>query len=169
MNKFFSITKKIITVILLVIIIPVVLFNLIIITKSVIFKDKSPSVFGYKYFTVLTGSMEPTINVGDLVIVKESSYAINDIISYKDGNSVVTHRIIDYSTQDNGEIFYTTKGDNNNAEDEFPVSKENVDGKVIKVIPKLGNIILFLRKNVFYLLILLVVVWVLDSKKEKNK
>ena len=117
MNKFFSITKKIITVILLVIIIPVVLFNLIIITKSVIFKDKSPSVFGYKYFTVLTGSMEPTINVGDLVIVKESSYAINDIISYKDGNSVVTHRIIDYSTQDNGEIFYTTKGDNNNAED----------------------------------------------------
>ena len=48
-------------------------------------KGVQPSFFGYKFFTVLTGSMSPTININDLVIVKEvkpEEIEVNDIITF---------------------------------------------------------------------------------------
>ena len=169
-NKVFSVVKKVICAILLLIIVPIIVFNLIIITKRVVFKDNSPSIFGYSYFSVLTGSMEPAINVGDIIIVKNGEYHINDIISYKDGDSVVTHRIVDIFTNEEGKELYTTKGDNNNTEDRVPISKEDVYGRVIRVIPKLGNIILFLRKNIIFLVILFLILIFIDNiSNNKNK
>ena len=78
-----------------------------------------PSLFGYKPFIVLSGSMETEIYVGDLVIVKEvdsSTLKENDIIAFRDSeNLVTTHRIVNVINSDKG-LCFETKGDNNNGQ-----------------------------------------------------
>jgi len=85
---------------------------------------------GYTLFQVITGSMEDTIKIKDIVIVKLTQEELNknDIITYKSGENFITHRIIKI---ENDEI--TTKGDANNSEDE-PINKEDVVGKVVFII-----------------------------------
>ena len=91
--------------------------------------------FGYTSFEVQTGSMVPAININDLVIVKiDDSPRINDIITYKKGNSFITHRVIESYRET-----YVTKGDANNTKDES-IKKSQIVGKVVKVIPNFGAI-----------------------------
>ncbi len=91
------------------------------------------STFGYSMFEIVTGSMEPTLNVYDFILVKyDDDLKVNDIITYKEENSFITHRIIGI----NGDNLIT-KGDANNSEDKV-ISKDKVIGKVVKVFPKLG-------------------------------
>ena len=93
-------------------------------------------VFGYSFFIVKTGSMEPNINMGELIIVKENKeYNLGDVITYYDGNVFITHRVIDKS-----ENVYLTKGDMNNEYDE-KVNYGNIIGKVIFHSEILGKII----------------------------
>lgn len=103
--------------------------------------DPQPSVFGWSWAVVISGSMEPEIRVNDMVVVhEEDSYFVGDIITYESGESVVTHRII----AENAES-YTTKGDHNNTEDMFPVPKDSVIGRVAYVVPGIGLFIQYLR------------------------
>lgn len=91
------------------------------------------SFFGFSIFEVQTGSMEPDISAGDWVVVKkETNYLINDVITFKKGNTFITHRIIE--TYKNT---YVTKGDANNAKDDA-TAKEMVVGRVVKVLPSFG-------------------------------
>ena len=86
-------------------------------------------IFGYSIFSTTTGSMSPTIEKGDIVFVKiGEKVQENDIITYKNGNSFITHRII----QINGETIIA-KGDNNNTEDEG-ITKDVIIGKVVYTI-----------------------------------
>ena len=108
-------------------------------------KDNNASIFGFKQYMVLTGSMEPNYNIGDLIIVKEireNEIKKGDVITYSIGNSneTVSHRIIDISKKD-GNIQYQTKGDNNNAPDTDLVNFNEIQGKVVFKISKLGMII----------------------------
>ncbi len=87
---------------------------------------------GYTIFQVITGSMEDTIKIKDIVIVKlTDDVKENDIITYRAGENFVTHRVI--SIQDKEII---TKGDANNTEDN-PISKNDIIGKVVFII---GNV-----------------------------
>lgn len=96
---------------------------------SVLKKDYV-NIFGYSVFSAETGSMSPTIEKGDIVIVKlkKQSLQEKDIITYKNENSIITHRIekIDENT-------IIAKGDNNNTEDN-PINKDQVIGKVVFII-----------------------------------
>lgn len=100
-----------------------------------------PRLFGYSEYTVVTGSMEPELPVGSLVLVKSveaEELEEGDIISYSKGpgdQAVITHRIIK-NDRENGEII--TKGDANQAEDLEPVKYDFVIGKVEKSFPGLG-------------------------------
>ena len=86
-------------------------------------------MFGYSLFSTETGSMSPTIEKGDVVIVKLGEHIQeNDIITYKNNNSFITHRIIEMD----GESIIA-KGDNNNTQDE-PITKEAIVGKVTFII-----------------------------------
>ena len=89
--------KKILYYILfLVIVLPFLIFNLTLIIKSKLYPDKIADFMGYKPFIVMSGSMETTINIGDLVIVKKvnsSSIHTGDIIAFKNGNIVISHRV----------------------------------------------------------------------------
>ncbi len=100
----------------------------ILITTGIL-KEDYANIFGYTYFQVKTGSMSKTIEKKDLVIIKlTDKYKVNDIITFQDGNSFITHRLI--SINDNNLI---TRGDVNNTEDE-PIKKDQVIGKVVLII-----------------------------------
>ena len=74
-----------------------------------VMKNDMPKIFGYSYAVVISGSMEPEIQVKDIVYVKEQdSYAVGDVITYEKYGAFITHRIIDIV---DGE--YITKGDKN--------------------------------------------------------
>ena len=98
----------------------------------------------------MSGSMEDTLSVGDIVVIKEAkTYSKNDIVSFREGNSVITHRIIDIA--DDG---FITKGDANNAVDSEVVKQENVIGKEILIIPWIGYISIALKSPVGLILVL---------------
>ena len=101
-------------------------------------KKDLATVFGYSALEVVSGSMEPTIHIGDLIFIdtKSKEFHVNDIVTFYDqqGN-FVTHRIV--SIQD-GKV--VTKGDNNNSIDErFSIDK--IVGKCVYIINSGGKII----------------------------
>ena len=102
---------------------------------------KNPTVFGYSAAVVLTGSMSGTIEPNDLIVTRgQAEYRQGDVITYANPYSTVTHRIVQIT--DEG---YRTKGDANNTEDSETVLPEQVIGRVVLTVPKIGGVILFLK------------------------
>jgi len=95
----------------------------------------------YKLLVVQSGSMEPVIKMGSIVVVKPSGeYKVGDIITAKEPanpKESLTHRVTEIKERD-GKTFYVTKGDANDSPDMEERPKENVLGKVIFSIPYLG-------------------------------
>lgn len=126
------------------------------------------NMFGYTFFEVATGSMEPTIDVGDIIVVKITNEVNpNDIIVCNDKHSFITHRLISIQGDK-----LNTKGDANNTEDE-PMDVANLIGKVIKIIPNFSIIkkIIFTPQviiPIFVMLILLGALCLIYDKKNKE-
>lgn len=134
-----------------------------------ILKKEYANLFGYTFFEVSTGSMAPTIQVGDVVVVKiTKEIEENEIIVFRQQNYFVTHRLI----QKNGEQIIT-KGDANNTEDKA-IQIDDVLGKVIKIVPQVGIWKrILLSPEVFGLVVILVifasVLYIYTSKSEEKK
>lgn len=101
----------------------------------------------FNAYVVLSGSMLPSIQIKDIVVTKkvaEEELEIGDIITFispdpRFGGISVTHRIVDkYYDESSGSYSYRTRGDNNNVADSALVPNNNILGKVILKIPKLG-------------------------------
>lgn len=167
-----NIFKRILEIILYIIIIPIIIFNFIMIIESVIQPNNTPNLFGYKSFVIVSRSMEPFIMKGDMIIVKEvkqDELKVNDIISFQDDEAITTHRIKEIVNKD-GIIQYKTKGDNNNVEDKGTVTFEKIEGKYQFKINKFGNVLeIFKSKITLFILIGIVFFNYLYSKKLKNK
>lgn len=119
--------------ILLTIVTVIIIIGMYYIYQLKIEKNDYANLFGYTFFEVATGSMSPTMEIGDVVIVKiTKEVKQNDIIIYKDGENIITHRLIEI--KDNELI---AKGDANNSEDK-PIQEEMVIGEVIQILPKIG-------------------------------
>lgn len=88
-----------------------------------------------KPVVVVSGSMEPAIMTGSLAFIDKKAHQIaeGDVISFRSGDALVTHRVVEIT--DEG---YRTKGDNNKVEDVGIVEEENVEGKVAFNVPGLG-------------------------------
>ena len=145
--------RTIVGTVLCIILIPILLINITLIVKSYINKDKVPDIGGVMPLIVLTDSMEPTIDGGDLIfcsVVDPRDVEVGDIISFFDpaGNktSVVTHRVIEILEED-GKISFRTKGDNNDTEDKIPVPAENLVGAYKSRIPLVGHIAMFMQST----------------------
>ena len=83
-------------------------------------------VFGYCFFIVKSGSMEPEILKDELIVTKEmDTYNKNEIITFFYDEIVITHRIIEKNNNE-----FITKGDFNN-EIDFPITSQNILGKVL--------------------------------------
>ena len=99
----------------------------------------------YKSYVVQSGSMEPSVRVGDVIIIHaQQRYEKTDVITFKDAQKhTVTHRILDIKKTT--PPLYLTKGDANQAADTEEIAHLSVIGKVILVIPKIGYLIQFVR------------------------
>lgn len=123
---------------------------------------------------VESGSMAPTLNVGDIIIVKgisSSSLKIGDIIVYQKSksNSVIVHRIVSI-IKSGDTMLIRTKGDNNSIEDPWYVTPQEVKGIVIYKIPYLGYIpLVFQTYPLLYLalFLLLAITLILPFSKKK--
>jgi signal peptidase len=124
----------------------ILLFNTVLIVQSVMDENKVPDVFGYFPLVVLSDSMTPTLQSGDLVIYQKKtadSISEGDIVAFYDpdsSNMIVTHRIVGME-----EYGFKTKGDANNAEDLSTVPNENLVGIYKARIPNLGNAVLYMQ------------------------
>ena len=165
---------RVISGLIYIILIPLIIFNFTLIIKSFINPKETPDFFGLKSFVIVSRSMEPTINKGDAILVKEvpeSEIAVNDIVSFSQDGTNVTHRIVDV-TQEDGKKQYTTKGDNNNTEDKEKITYEQIEGKYQFRIKKFG-VFVSIIKSKFTLILLIVIIVVMychnNKRKEKSK
>jgi signal peptidase len=128
----------------------------------------------WRLLAVLSGSMEPTLHTGSLVVVKPADhYKVGDIITFQQAstdtstNGTITHRIVN-TQKVNGTDVFQTKGDANNAPDALPVSPGNIVGKERVTIPYLGYILEFLH-NPIGLIVLVIIPSTLIIGEELRK
>lgn len=145
---------------ILYIIVIILMYNLVLVAISFISKQDFNGLFGYKAYNIVTSSMEPNINIGDIIITKnvkdQDDLNVEDVISFKQNGEVVTHRIIGIE-EVNGEKRFITKGDNNNIPDLKKITFSQIEGKKIITIPYLGKIVEFLENRVIFLIIILII------------
>lgn len=125
---------------------------------------QAPSFLGYKVYSVLTGSMNPTIEPGGLIIIKEVSaqnVKEGDVITFGSASTdnVTTHRVI--GIENNNGIKFITKGDANNVQDPNPVDSKLLIGKVVKFIPYAGSVAMFIQENMFLIIAELIIVFII--------
>ena len=94
---------------------------------------------------IATGSMEPMIKPGDVILVKKivnieeiNRLKVGDVMQFKRGNILITHRILEIKQSEKAEISYRTKGDNNSGADSELVKPEDIKGTIVYVVPKIG-------------------------------
>lgn len=123
--------------------------------------------FGWQVDTVLSGSMEPAISTGSILVsrpVSPDEIRVGDIITFTGSarERLITHRVTAIGQSDG--IVFTTKGDANNAQDPIPVPAENVVGKVIVHLPFIGFIMSFAKTMPGIILMLVIpgffIIWV---------
>ena len=145
-------------------IIVVVLLSILCITfySKYILKEELIKIFDYAFLVVITGSMEPTIHSGELIIIKEQNdYNIDDIVTYIDNEGdFITHRIISKINDK-----YVTKGDSNNISDK-EINFLQIEGNVIMHSYILGFFILYLLKPVTLIYILAILLF--EFRKNKT-
>lgn len=101
----------------------------------------SLGILYYSPYSILSNSMYPYIEKGDIVIIEKCDYdtlKIGDIVQYRQIDKIIVHRIVEEIYSENGERYFVTKGDNNDFEDEIKVNENIFLGKVIFKIKYLG-------------------------------
>lgn len=134
-------------------------------------KQKLPTILGFTGVTIISGSMEPELSVGDYVIIKKAkkgNIEKGDIITFEQNGVLVTHRVEKVI----GEGVYSTKGDANNTVDSEFVKFEDILGINTLVVHKFGQILLFIRviPGLISILftILLFILWPKNIKAKKS-
>lgn len=111
----------------------------------------SSGLFGYKGYTVVSGSMEPEIAVGDFIIVEMDPYKdveTEDVVTFEYNTEIVTHRVVDRTEEG-----LVTKGDANNIQDQGFVTEDSYIGIKEMVVPYFGYVITFLQKPIAFAII----------------
>lgn len=109
------------------------------------------SLFGFRIYRVISGSMQPTLQIGDVIIIKKANnYAEKDIITYDNGLTTITHRI---KSINGDEII--TEGDANDAPDK-PITKDRILGKYFFRISTFSVFSIMLTGKTIYLIMVLV-------------
>ena len=167
-NKVFRIIKLIKNIICWTLI-AVLVFTLVVFFMSRI-NGSTPSVFGYSIFRVSSGSMEPELMVGDIILDKTvdnpENLKVGDVITFKSsdyGDMLVTHKIIKAPYEENGKLMLQTKGIANEVEDK-PISVDNVKGIMICKVDYLDTVYnVFLSPWGLLILIALIVIIFFDE------
>ncbi len=153
-NSAFHNFLTVLGIVMCIILIPILIINCTLLFKGYTQKDEVPSIGGIFPMIVLTDSMYPEFYGGDLIICKNLSpreVEVGDVITFFDpdgnGTSINTHRVLEV-LEENGELSFITKGDNNNTADRTPVPSENLVGIYSGTrIPGAGNIAMFMQST----------------------
>ena len=128
-HKILKIFEKIIVNLIIIVLSIIAMFVIWGFVQLNVQKKEYLNIFGYSLFSTETGSMSPTMEKGDIVIIKiGDEIKENDIITYKKDNVLITHRISKIN-----ENTIIAKGDYNNTDD-LPIQKEQVIGKVVFIV-----------------------------------
>ena len=121
---------------------------LVIVTMILAFFIVGIRLFGIDLYVVLSPSMEPTLQTGSVVYVKDATadqIEKDDIITFTlDADNLATHRVIDV-IETNGKRSFQTKGDANSIPDSKLVQEEQIRGKVLFSIPRLGKVVEYIH------------------------
>lgn len=156
----------------------VYLLALVILIAAAFFAaDKSPNktLFGFRYYTVLTDSMVPEFRSGDMVFVKltdADKIEKGDIITFNPSSgseAYLTHRVTDKITdyEGTGVTCFRTKGDANDSEDSFLIDEGRVIGTVQFHLPKLGLIMRFLQLRWYFVAPLIIMLFIFFGLMKK--
>ena len=134
--------------------------------------DKVYDLIKFKSYVILSDSMKPAMDPGDVIFIKKinvDNLKVGDIITFQKEEFIATHRIIKFEDKS-----IITQGDNNNLADD-PLTKENVIGKYIFKVPKIGYFYSFVRSPIGIIVISIIIVIIIiyeicfvDDKKEKK-
>lgn len=135
----------------------VILPILVILLGGLIFLSTQENLRGWRILTVQSGSMEPTIKTGSLILIRETgNYEKDDIVTYQtENNQLVTHRIINANEEKGGKTFQT-KGDFNDVEDAKEVPEDLIIGEFQFAIPYLGYVLGFARTQIGLIVLLVI-------------
>ena len=165
---------KIFNICIYLIIIPIIIYNLVLIVNHITNPSKSPDFFGFKTYEIVSKSMENTINKNDIIVVKnvnEDEIKVNDIIAFRNKDEIITHRITKIENI-NGKNFYTTKGDNNKFIDKDKIIYNQIEGKYIIKINKLGYFTNFLKNRyiliILFILLIFCLIHIFKVRQRKN-
>lgn len=123
-----------------------------------------PMPFGVGVAVVESGSMEPSMKVGDMLIVKKrDEIAVGDVIVYRSGRMLVVHRVIAID----GDTL-TTKGDANNAAD-TPFDKSAYEGTVVKRVPFVGMLLDGIKSPIGILLLAALAILLIELSRTGGK
>ncbi len=168
--------------VLCVILLPILIINVTLIIRSFTNREEVPSVGGIFPLIVLTDSMYPDIQSGDLIFCRTEdpeNIKVGDYIAFFDpagnGTSIVTHSVVEIAEQ-NGGLAWITRGIANNADDSVPVPADKLVGVYKSRIPKLGNVVMFMQTTAGLIVcvvcpIILLVLWDIFRRRsyEKNR
>lgn len=138
------------------------LIALIAIISVSIFSKTNKNLAGYVFLTVNSGSMDPAIKTGSLILVKTispSQLTKGNVITFKNPknvNQLITHRIIKISKKENNNYLFTTKGDANNTIDLWEIAPDAIVGKTTYTIPYLGFLVDFIKKPKGFIIFVIV-------------
>lgn len=125
--------------------------------------DGIPTVAGHKVLNVLSGSMAPAINVGDVIIVEplapDRELKEGDVVTFRAGGAkdmLITHRIVGTVMANDEPAAYVTKGDANDAQDLAPITRDQVVGVYVGRIPYFGYVANFVRTPIGVVLLLVI-------------
>ena len=149
--------------------IAVLVFTLVVFFMSRI-NGSTPSVFGYSIFRVSSGSMEPELKVGDIILDKvvenPEALKVGDVITFKSddyGDMLVTHKVIRAPYEENGKLMLQTKGVANEIADN-PIRIDEVKGIMICKVDYLDTVYnVFLSPWGLLILIALIVIIFFDE------
>lgn len=139
--------------------------NLALLVSRFVLKQEPAHVLGFYPMLVTTGSMEPDLPAGSLVVAHaQSDYRVGDVISFRQGDAVVTHRVIGQTPQG-----FRTAGDANNTPDRETVPLDAVLGRVVVCLPWAGAALMFLREPIGILLLAAVGAILIFLPKKRGK
>lgn len=156
--------KIVVRTLLLIVVAAVVGFGVYSVNAERVTGNALPMPFGFGSAVVLSGSMEPTLSVGDLLLViPREQYEVGQIVVYQDGQTLVVHRIM----RIDGESA-VTQGDDNTGEDE-PILLTQIKGKVVFSIPLVGHLVRFIKTPIGIMVVMGLAIFLMERSFRREK
>jgi signal peptidase len=129
-----------------------------------------PLLFGYRTFIVLSGSMEPAIHTGDVVVDRQiapEEVQVGDVITYRDPdrqNRLITHRVRGMRTSE-GKVYFVTQGDANTDSQKWTTATGGTVGVVRLRVVKLGYVLFYVNRPIGRLVMIVVPILLLSANE----